>query len=340
MAKSADTTTLRVSVVINTLNRAQCIGAAIDGVLRQTKLALELIVVNGPSIDNSKNVIAQFGPKIHVINITQANLGISRNVGLSAATGEIVAFVDDDAVPEPNWLEHLMTAYADDAIGAAGGFVIDAASGNYQWQVCTCARTGEVDTNTAGPLDHLVHPGADPFLYLPGCNMSFRRSVILSVGGFDESLEYGYDDVEACMRIVDAGHRIAVVRQANVRHSPRANDVRDDAMMLRDPYKSLASQATFVFRNAAERGIPADPEVVIRGQLTNLTNHGHALAQQGHLSPEELATYLSQASRGFVDGKRLGQSPRPKRVFLPPSMIEQVTQALRRCLKKFAAFNQ
>ncbi|WP_187278813.1 glycosyltransferase [Methylobacterium sp. WL12] len=329
MAKIRETTALRVSVVINTLNRAQCIAAAIDGSLRQTHPAAEIIVVNGPSTDSSTSVIAEFRDRIRIVDIPQANLGISRNVGLSSAKGEIVAFVDDDAVPEPNWLEHLCTAYTDENVGAAGGFVIDAASGEYQWQVCTCARAGEVNTNTQGSLDGFVLPGADPFLYLAGCNMSFRRSAILSVGGFDESLEYGYDDAEACMRIIDLGYRIRVVPEAKVRHSPRANDVRDDAMMLRDPYKALASQAIFVFRNSAERGIPPDPEAVIGRQLINITRHGHALAQQGHLNAETLATYLARSQQGVVDGTRIGQSPRPMRAFAAPSMLAQVVQLFR-----------
>ncbi|MCB2152739.1 MAG: glycosyltransferase, partial [Rhodobacteraceae bacterium] len=58
----------------------------------------------------------------------------ARNLGLAAAAGEIVAFIDDDAVPEPRWLARLTAPFADPGIAAAGGFVVGRNGISFQWR--------------------------------------------------------------------------------------------------------------------------------------------------------------------------------------------------------------
>ncbi|MCB2123539.1 MAG: glycosyltransferase, partial [Rhodobacteraceae bacterium] len=62
----------------------------------------------------------------------------ARNLGLAAAAGEIVAFIDDDAVPEPRWLARLTAPFADPGIAAAGGFVVGRNGISFQWRA-SCA---------------------------------------------------------------------------------------------------------------------------------------------------------------------------------------------------------
>ena len=68
----------------------------------------EVIVVNGPSTDNSEAVIASWGSRIRAARCDVANISVSRNIGICMAQGDIVAFIDDDAVPEPEWLAQLL----------------------------------------------------------------------------------------------------------------------------------------------------------------------------------------------------------------------------------------
>ena len=91
----------------------------------------------------------------------------------------------------------------------------------------TCSRRGDVTHNSQPPASRYLGEGADPFLYVSGSNMSFRRGALVSVGGFNEYLTYGYDDVEVCRLFVDAGYFIQFLEDAYVHHCPQANSVRD-----------------------------------------------------------------------------------------------------------------
>src|SRR5687768_7873311 len=99
---------MRVSVVLNTCNRANSLRRTIQSLRHQRFRDFEVIVVNGPSTDHTEDVIRALGKSVKSANIQQLSLGISRNVGIDLAAGEIVAFVDDDAVAEPDWLERLV----------------------------------------------------------------------------------------------------------------------------------------------------------------------------------------------------------------------------------------
>ena len=97
---------LSFTVVINTLNRAAHLRTALASLRHQRHRAFEVVVVNGPSTDDTEAVLALW-PDIKVARCTEANLSMSRNIGIAMAEGDVVAFLDDDATPEPDWLEHL-----------------------------------------------------------------------------------------------------------------------------------------------------------------------------------------------------------------------------------------
>ncbi len=94
----------RVSVVVNTYNRAASLHQTLQALQRQNYSKFEVIVVNGPSTDDTAEVLRAHAAQIRVGTCAQRNLSISRNVGIEMARGEFVAFIDDDAVPDENWL--------------------------------------------------------------------------------------------------------------------------------------------------------------------------------------------------------------------------------------------
>src|SRR5262249_14236216 len=156
---------MRASVVINTYNRAKSLPNTLRGLRQQTHDDFEVVVVKGPCTDDTDAVVAEF-PGVRVADCPVVKLSRSRNIGISAAAGEVVAFIDDDSIPEPNWLRDLLAAYAAPDVGAAGGLVYDPSGFALQYRYAACDRTGDTDFDVMPPFDDYVRPGADPFVYL------------------------------------------------------------------------------------------------------------------------------------------------------------------------------
>ena len=82
--------------------------------------------------------------------------------------------------------------------------------------------------------------------------MSFRRAVLSELGGFDERYLYGYDDVDLCCRLIDAGKKIFFARDALVFHYPASNIVRDSGGVYRDLYPFIQARTIFALRGTVD----------------------------------------------------------------------------------------
>src|SRR5262249_31818353 len=148
----------------------------------------------------------------------EVHLSKSRNLGIAAAAGDVVAFIDDDAIPEQNWLTDLDAAYDGAAVGGAGGLVYDHTGVKLQYEYSVCDRVGDTRFDVGPPFAEYMTRGADPFVYLQGTNCSFRRTALVEIGGFDEEMEYYLDEVEVCMRVIDQGYKLRPLAKAIVHH--------------------------------------------------------------------------------------------------------------------------
>src|SRR6185436_16377717 len=100
----------RVSLIINTLDRAAALRKLLASLRHLDYPAFEVIVVSGPSSDETDAVLAEFVGDIKVVRCPDQNLSRSRNLGIAAAATELVAFIDDDALPgTPAWLTELVS---------------------------------------------------------------------------------------------------------------------------------------------------------------------------------------------------------------------------------------
>jgi GT2 family glycosyltransferase len=199
----------RISVVVCTHNGEQtlpeCLGRL--GALRYPDF--ETIVVCDGSTDRSAQIAQEHGA--HVIQTAHRGLSHARNVGISTATGEIVAFLDDDAYPDADWLHYLAAAFQDERYAGVGGPNIppddDGATAD-----CVAAAPG-------GPIHVLISDREAE--HVPGCNMAFRRSVLEQIGGFDERFRVAGDDVDLCWRLQKAGQLLGFSAGAVVMHRRR-----------------------------------------------------------------------------------------------------------------------
>ena len=313
-----------ISIVINTLNRGPVLQKTLES-FRWLKYRgqFEVVVVNGPSTDNSEEVIAAWAPHIRAGNCALANLSVSRNVGICMAQGDIVAFIDDDAIPEPEWLEQLAEAYRDPMVGAVGGLVYNHTGYDFQYRYCLIDRFGNADLTPEGPTPHLSFPKSHKFPHLLGCNSSFRRSALLEIKGFDEEYEYFLDETDVCLRIVDAGYIIAQLPCAYVHHKYAASNIRGDNKVVKFRYPILKNKFYFTLKHAREF-YPLD-RVLAEHQsfIQHHRNDVNWAVGEKMLSQEDLERFNSDLERAIEVGMRRGFEGVAPGAMIDPAKIAQ-----------------
>jgi GT2 family glycosyltransferase len=208
---TADPEAPLVSVVICTYNGAATLRACLDGVASLDYPRVDTIVVDDGSTDASAAIAREAGAR--VICTPNRGLSAARNQGLSAAAGEIVAYLDDDASPDLNWLTFVVRTFASTAHAAVGGPNIPPAQDT---GVAACVANAP-----GGPVQVLLTDTEAE--HIPGCNMAFRREALLRIGGFDERFHAAGDDVDICWRLRDAGMTLGFHPAAMVWHRRRSS---------------------------------------------------------------------------------------------------------------------
>jgi O-antigen biosynthesis protein len=199
----------RISVVVCTFNGSRTIRDCFEGLLRLDYPNLEVIVVNDGSRDGTADIAHEYG--VRVISTENRGLSSARNTGLAAATGEIVAYIDDDAYPDPHWLRYLATSFLQTSYVGVGGPNIPP-PGDGPIAECVANAPG-------GPIHVLVTDTEAE--HIPGCNMAFRKSALEAIGGFDARFRTAGDDVDVCWRLQDRGWKLGFNPAAVVWHHRR-----------------------------------------------------------------------------------------------------------------------
>ena len=203
----------RISVVVCTYNGARTIRDCFEGLERLAYPDYEVIVVDDGSTDATAAIAREYDCRL--IQTENRGLSNARNTGLGAATGEIVAYIDDDAYPDPHWLIYLAASFRSTAHAAVGGPNI-APSGDGPIAECIARAPG-------GPVHVLLSDCQAE--HIPGCNMAFRKARLEAIGGFDPLFRTAGDDVDVCWRLQERGFTLGFSAAAMVWHH-RRNSVR------------------------------------------------------------------------------------------------------------------
>jgi glycosyltransferase involved in cell wall biosynthesis/GT2 family glycosyltransferase len=243
-----------MSVIISTCNRAANLADCLASLEQQSYADFELIVVVGPCTDATPDLLMRQAHRIKIVECPERNLSISRNRGIAAAAGEICAFIDDDAVAHPNWLERLALPYSEAKVGGAGGFTVDNTGARFQCRYTICDRFGNATLiDHIDPATRVAQSGLWLFPSLLGTNCSFRTALLRRIGGFDERFEYMLDETDVCLRLADLGKSIATVPDALVYHRYAESHVRDHRRIAKTLLAPSRSKAHFVFKHATAR---------------------------------------------------------------------------------------
>ena len=199
----------RMSVVVCTYNGSRTIAQCCEELTRLDYPDFEVIVVDDGSTDNVAAIVGAYDVKL--IQTENRGLSSARNTGANAATGEIVAYIDDDAWPDPHWLHYLALAYESGEYAGVGGPNVPPPSGGI--------AADSVANAPGGPIHVLLTD--DVAEHIPGCNMSFRRTALKAVGGFDPHFRVAGDDVDICWKIQERGWKLGFTAAAQVWHHRR-----------------------------------------------------------------------------------------------------------------------
>ncbi len=241
-----------ISVVVNTYSRAESLRKTLDGLARLDHSRFEVIVVNGPSEDGTEAVLAEYAGRVKVGRCADRNLSRSRNIGIRMASGDLVAFIDDDAYPDPAWLDDLAAGFDDAEVAAAGGPVYDHTGTHLQTKYITANRLGMSDSvsHPPNPTMLLARPLGPHFVTLIGANSMFRRDRLVEIGGFDETYDYFLDETDVCVRLVDAGWIVRALDRGFVYHKYLPSRHRNEHGVHSDQATALRNIAYFAFRHA------------------------------------------------------------------------------------------
>jgi glycosyltransferase involved in cell wall biosynthesis len=254
----SDARPLGLSIAICTKDRAARLRRLLDALHRlapePTFAEIEIIVVDNASVDGeTRNVVARF-PSISYVFEPKVGLNFARNAALAAARGDIVAYLDDDVVVDRGWLAGLAEAWR--SRRDAGGFtgLVLPYRLDTQAQLLFERRGGfgrgfrRLEFRSARH-DNLLYPvGAGEFG--AGCNMAFKRALLIELGGFDEVLDTGAPlpgggDLDMFYRTIRSGHIIVYEPRYAVYHEHR-----ETMQQLRRQYWSWGlAMMTFVVKS-------------------------------------------------------------------------------------------
>jgi O-antigen biosynthesis protein len=210
---SADQPWPHLSVIVCSHNGEHTLPDCLEGLLDLEYLDFEVIVVDDGSTDSTADIVREYGFRL----IKTENLGLSnaRNIGMRAASGEIIAYLDDDARPDPHWLAYLAATFLSTEHAGVGGPNITHPSDGL---IAECVGMAP------GNPTHVLLSDREAE-HIPGCNMAFRKASLEEIGAFDTRFRVAGDDVDICWRLRQRGWSLGFSPAAVVWHH-RRNSIR------------------------------------------------------------------------------------------------------------------
>ena len=227
------------------------------------------------------------------------NISETRNAGLALAAGDFVAFIDDDAVPEPLWLRHFADAFAQTGAAACVGYVRGRNGISFQSRAESIDSEGESHSEQS-PESQAIIPDLETgrAVKLVGTNFAIRRDILCELGGFDPAYRYFLDDSDVSLRLSRAGHRAAVAPLAEVHHATASSSRRTSLRCPCDLSLIGNSSAVYLRRHST-------PSKVLFARIHDrerrrLERH----LVQGTCEPRDISRLLATLKAGWDEGLR------------------------------------
>jgi len=293
----------KVSLVIVSRGRPNQLARLLRSLRFLDYPALEVIVVSDSAPDQEG---------VRFVPFAEANISAARNRGLSACAGDIVAFCDDDAVPEPSWLTHLIAPFRDPSVGASGGYVLGRNGISFQWKGRSfdCfGRHEDLDLPSNEP--RIMAGDKTRGIKTEGTNAAFSLAALREIGGFDESFCYYLDETDVNYRLGVAGWKTAIVPLARVHHGYAANAFRRQNRAPKTLFEIGASKACFCVKHAPKPKVKEVLEQFRQLQRKRLIR----FMLRGEIEPRDVGHLIATLDAGMADGAGRGR----REGVLPPA---------------------
>lgn len=281
-----------VSLIIVSQKRPKHLSLLLQSLRHQTHSNFEIVVV-------ADFLPPEFENHVKYIPFYEANISAARNVGVSNSAAEIIAFCDDDAIPDPPWLEKLVSPFVNKEIGASTGFTRGRNGIRQQWGSMQFDLSGNdhpFEIDKTQPFE-VFQPSKELPIKLIGTNMAFRKSALLGINGFDENYRFFLDETDAKFRIDRTGWKTAIVPNAQVHHGFAASDRRSANRVPTDLFEIGASKAYFCKTHMGD-----EFELALRDftneQLIRLTT----FVEQHKLRRRDVTPLMVSLADGMSDG--------------------------------------
>ena len=208
------------SVVVITYARPQYVAECLRRLGQLTRAPHEVIVVDASPDPRTRDLVRDGFPDVVYLrnDLGPGTMPESRQIGLQHASGDVVAFIDDDAYVDPSWLDELLAPYDDPRVAAVGGRAVNGIPGEESTGLDLVGRflpdgrlTGYfgADPGRVVAVDHLL-----------GANMSFRRSALVAIGGIRGNYPGTClcEESDISLRLRATGGRLLYTPRAVVRH--------------------------------------------------------------------------------------------------------------------------
>jgi len=295
---------LALSVIISTYNRQEYLKSALDSLVAQqcSPSSFDVIVVDNNSSDQTPNLVAQYMqlslPRITYYNETRQGMCYARNRGAHEASGDIIVFLDDDAIADRLWAARLMDVYAafPDA-GVVGGRIQAVWPGKKPgWITPDLELCLGGDLNYGAEVRRLTYPQT-PF----GGNFSIRRDLFLSLGGFDANLGrsgsglLGCEEVDLCCQVTQQKKSIYFSPFAIVHHRVMPEKLGKPYIIKRAYYQGVSVAASERRYGGGQPGASGQYLWHMKNIFKNLVRH--CLTGQSHLWVEDLFYFFLNMGR-------------------------------------------
>ncbi len=281
-----------VSLIIVSRKRSAHLLRLLQSLRHQTLDSFEVIVV-------ADIAPSPFVNDVKYVPFTNANISAARNAGLAVATGDIIAFCDDDAIPDPPWLERLVSPFVNKDIGAVTGFTRGRNGISRQWGAMRFDLTGQdhpFELDETLPFTVFTASSETP-VKLIGTNMAFRKAALLEINGFDENFRFYLDETDAKLRLDHAGWKTAVVPHAQVHHHYAASERRAQNRVPTDLFEIGASKSYF-----CKTHMKSDSSSALRNftneQLIRMT----VLVEQHKIKRRDVTSLMESLGNGMSEG--------------------------------------